>query len=477
MKRNLFLGLFLCFNLTFAQVENFSQAAGADEGPEFFAGPIAQFSLFTESAGDPNNFFNGFAGVTFDLVNEGDVPIVITELLVPVEDGGTKLDIDIYYTTTASTNVGVHTDPGAWTLLESLADLPKNNATSDWNPENFTRVELNNTLTLEGGQSKGIYLLVTNYDSDGVSYRYTDGNFTASNGTLTILSNGYGSRQTPFDNTFADRAFVGEVTYRINGSFGDCNLVGANSEFIDGQSIAKHLNRIVAHDITVSAGEDMVLEGLEVHVISEDNEIVDYADVYIYEDNNGTPGNVVAMFSEIEPVSQDHVGVNGAYNLHNVKFDLPSTLLLGNENSDTSYWIGISAQTENDYNLFWEYKQNTMIGEYGLNYFDGDSGSWEYWATNEGVYTFIANCTANLSTNDPVASEVSVYPNPVQDVVNIVTDKNIDTVVVFNITGQQVLKTPAAGGQINLDSLSPGIYLMKVALDTGHTSTIKLIKN
>src|SRR5690554_4980905 len=215
-------------------------------------------ALFTDTAGDPGNFFNSFAGVTFDVENSGSETVTLTGMRVPVTDG-TLLDIDVYYTTTATTNVGVHQDPSEWTLLESHTGLPMLEAVA-WDVETFTQVPLNNPLTLEPGDSKGIYVLVTNYDSDGVTYHYTNGNFTASDNYMTIYSNGFGSRATPFDNAFADRAFVGEIQYSLGGGGGSSDCI---STIYDGGNNGS-AGGAVYFDVTVGP-EDIELTSFDLN--------------------------------------------------------------------------------------------------------------------------------------------------------------------------------------------------------------------
>ncbi|MAT53879.1 MAG: hypothetical protein CMN32_05315, partial [Saprospirales bacterium] len=186
------------------------EVTGSDNCPFIVPGN----SLFTDDAGAPGNFFNAFAGVTFDLRNDGTDPIIIDGFKVPVTGAiGNSLNFNVYYTTTATTNNGVQTNPAAWTLMGSAT---VNLATSAiaWDPATFTDVPVGG-LTLNPGDSKGIYIHISNYPAG--TYRYTNGNFTATDGALTILSNGYGSTGTPFQNVFFPRAFVGEVQYSTGG--------------------------------------------------------------------------------------------------------------------------------------------------------------------------------------------------------------------------------------------------------------------
>jgi hypothetical protein len=74
-----------------------------------------------------------------------------------------------------------------------------------------------------------------------------------------------------------------------------------------------------------------------------------------------------------------------------------------------------------------------------------------------------------------------VYPNPVTDVLNINISnssfKNSE-VVVYNVSGAEVLKTNMAksSAQLNIENLSNGVYLVKVTNQNGFNKTVKFVK-
>ncbi len=74
-----------------------------------------------------------------------------------------------------------------------------------------------------------------------------------------------------------------------------------------------------------------------------------------------------------------------------------------------------------------------------------------------------------------------VYPNPATDVLNININnssfKNSE-VVVYNISGTEVLKTNMAANnaQLNIETLSNGVYFVKVSNQNGFNKTVKFVK-
>lgn len=82
-----------------------------------------------------------------------------------------------------------------------------------------------------------------------------------------------------------------------------------------------------------------------------------------------------------------------------------------------------------------------------------------------------------LSTSSFDLKGFRAYPNPVKDVFNISYTKEITSVSVLNLLGQEVLnkKINALQSSIDMSGLSNGAYLVKVNVD-GLVSTIKVVK-
>jgi hypothetical protein len=82
-----------------------------------------------------------------------------------------------------------------------------------------------------------------------------------------------------------------------------------------------------------------------------------------------------------------------------------------------------------------------------------------------------------LGRDDFNINTFSYYPNPVKDVLNLSYDKEITSVAVFNLLGQQVMTNTPNANEVKLDMsiLSDGTYLVSVtAGDT--VKTIKIVK-
>ncbi|MCD8518465.1 MAG: T9SS type A sorting domain-containing protein [Flavobacterium sp.] len=68
-----------------------------------------------------------------------------------------------------------------------------------------------------------------------------------------------------------------------------------------------------------------------------------------------------------------------------------------------------------------------------------------------------------------------MYPNPVNDILNIDIENEIKSVEIYNIQGQKVIQSNVK--QIETFSLNSGIYMVRIEDVNGAVATQKLIKN
>ena len=69
--------------------------------------------------------------------------------------------------------------------------------------------------------------------------------------------------------------------------------------------------------------------------------------------------------------------------------------------------------------------------------------------------------TAGLDDN--LLNSVKMYPNPAKGVVNFSSASNVALdVAVYDMLGKQVLRANAVQSQLNISSLNPGVYFLKM---------------
>ncbi|MFC4632501.1 T9SS type A sorting domain-containing protein [Dokdonia ponticola] len=110
------------------------------------------------------------------------------------------------------------------------------------------------------------------------------------------------------------------------------------------------------------------------------------------------------------------------------------------------------------------------IGYVGVGYDDpfapNTSPSNEIWRLDPEL----------LSVTDVNTTEISLYPNPATDVMFIESALPIQQITVYNVLGQAILTERIQNNQLDVSSLSKGIYLVKLTSDAG-IFTQRLVKD
>jgi len=85
--------------------------------------------------------------------------------------------------------------------------------------------------------------------------------------------------------------------------------------------------------------------------------------------------------------------------------------------------------------------------------------------------------TSLVGVNSTKAEKISVYPNPTNGVLNITSEKDIQSVVVFNSLGQVVYTNEASANfvKINVNDLPSGLYTLRTSINGVNTFS-KFIK-
>ncbi len=115
------------------------------------------------------------------------------------------------------------------------------------------------------------------------------------------------------------------------------------------------------------------------------------------------------------------------------------------------------------------FNEGDILG--AINLFSVDENN-NFWIDN--TY-FVEGLIAGV--DDFSAANFNVYPNPVQDVLNISTSNSVDAIAVYDVLGKLVLATTPGtiSSTIDVSSLQSGVYLVKVTI-AGASKTVKVIK-
>ncbi|WP_312556543.1 T9SS type A sorting domain-containing protein [Empedobacter brevis] len=89
--------------------------------------------------------------------------------------------------------------------------------------------------------------------------------------------------------------------------------------------------------------------------------------------------------------------------------------------------------------------------------------------------SFLITLPDTLGTTEATSKvEFDIYPNPATDFVNIKTNGKLESSIIYNMSGQVVLKS--VDKKLNITKLPKGVYVLKIVIDDKETTT-KIIKN
>lgn len=172
----------------------------------------------------------------------------------------------------------------------------------------------------------------------------------------------------------------------------------------------------------------------------------DYATVFVDWNQNGSFTDVGEMY-EIGAVTSD--GTDGAQITGNIT--VPSTATVGKARMRVM--------------LNWDASMTTPC----------DNSIYQYGQAED--YTL--DVKESLGVNDIGSKSISYYPNPVKDILNLVSEKNVTNVSVYNIEGKLVRNFASLDEskvQLDLSTLITGTYVVKATTKDGKAKTFKVIK-
>ena len=124
------------------------------------------------------------------------------------------------------------------------------------------------------------------------------------------------------------------------------------------------------------------------------------------------------------------------------------------------------------------------------HYYDNDVVTWlwpQFRSTTTAINIPLLNLNdtetvyemqvqAFLQTPEVTVTNMKLYPNPAQNVLNIESEAAISSISISDLTGKTVMAKQDPGTSIDISQLTSGMYLVRIDSDKGST-TKKLIKN
>jgi len=229
----------------------------------------------------------------------------------------------------------------------------------------------------------------------------------------------------------------------------------------------RNRNTFIANDFTVEANTTFALQ--QISISTNQVQAPDHGVFNIRANNNGIPGDVIEV---IEANATSAIAYGSMYNepVYHVVFDLAEAV----EFTEGVYWLEPKVTTPEPSTVWWAATENgtdsaiTMLSEDG-------GASWEPLEA-ESIF-FVAGDCETLGVSDFTSIDFDFYPNPVTDVLTIQSQETVESIEVYNLMGQKVLKpSTISHGDINLSSLKLGIYLVKATFEGRITETFKIVK-
>lgn len=272
---------------------------------------------------------------------------------------------------------------------------------------------------------------------------------------------------------------------------------------------------ITASDFEIPSGSSGNLTQISANIVRA--AFTAGANINIYKDNGGVPGELIKAFENVPYTSQTDAGTIGGFPVFNCVLDLPETVEL----ESGKYWLGLNVGGPL---ISWETTDQITNSPIYTTFNNGST--WELMENHDGVFKVVYECTTDpsseteivlvdglasgsefpvgtttvihnlvyqgvvvdtcafevtveeyMSVSDLNSDKIAYYPNPVKDILNIIDAKQISNVAIFDLSGKQVhtQNVNNKNVQINVAHLSVGVYIVKAQIN-GEVKTFKIVK-
>lgn len=309
------------------------------------------------------------------------------------------------------------------------------------------------------------------------------------------LNDNYGVQTPIYDVTTSKVAIAEGIQYPIDKQL-DCDLVPSNykiwiTEFGEVKEIAEETWASAVRYIAfvyswLNLGDK--IDQLDWHYISDNN---------VVNDNNlpmklAPVGIAVKQFmqasAEMTEMQQIHfstnpVSLNGVLSLYGYKFKNAEkeTLLIVNLNDIDlqnvifdNLFTYTGAPTMSQYYSTSPWVTGVSEGDPNIQ-FDNSAVTTSFDAKGFSI-TVIEAQNTTLNVENFVADKVQIYPNPIENIINIKTNQKLNAVSVYNLTGALVFQPKTVSETINIEQLQTGMYVLKIETEQGEIFK-KIIKN
>lgn len=300
-----------------------------------------------------------------------------------------------------------------------------------------------------------------------------------------------------------------QLTANSNGVIPD--VTRSTQNVIWDQPVASNGNGIVSNYFNLIPGgtyaaddfqltEQTKIETITVHGFQNAGtlaSILTGVDLYIYEDASGQPSSGpgtpgTGIFESVNISISNPALTVTPFDLDGYSFTFDITSINGGDlllNTGT-YWLVVAPRIDRDnidfsYRWHW-YSAGSSIVLSEPMLIDPDDVFLQVSSTWTGISNFGVSFRSlaftiegedNLSTNNQMLSQVSIYPNPAKNYIKIKAPNNmqIEQIKLIDVLGKDMNVNLQNNG-INIAHLAKGIYMMKIKSSVGETVR-RIIKN
>lgn len=171
--------------------------------------------------------------------------------------------------------------------------------------------------------------------------------------------------------------------------------------------------------------------------------------------------NYTPLYAEPASAEQDNFGYRSLIEVDDANNHVARTTVAppGNTDKNNMSQLTFSTGSETSIAIFIR-----AVGPYDSTA-HGDSGKDKGWMNGDTEVRVdnlvLVNTGATASVNDLFMANITVYPNPASQFVKIESNTKINKVEVYNLLGKTVLSSINFKGNLDISSLSKGMYMLK----------------
>lgn len=341
--------------------------------------------------------------------------------------------------------------------------------------------------------NNGFNMYLTNLDSESHDVRYVcEVEENNSDWSYSYASNSFTLNMYEFDGVIKDSIKMGDFIYPYNLNHDTTSFTIRHSlEIVD-----KDNNSVIASDLehrqvfgnyfayddgTPESGYGLVpndtyfavqfkinkldtMSGVQMLFNRTFNDAnYNFFDIVVWQDNNGKPGQQLYVLKDQRPEWNDEA----LYEFSNYIFDDIVKV-------NSTFYVGIRQQYAKSINIGFD----ASIDNRQYNFYDAGEG----WKNSSFPGSIMirpimgANPYLALNNGNQDDDNISLYPNPSNDVVRIIgaDQTNYREVCIFDLTGK-LIKQSFNCNEMNVNDLQEGAYLLRVIKDNGAPKTTKLL--